>query len=189
MEATLYFEDREQWRSWLEKKHGKETCVWLKFHKKASGKKGIALQESVEEAICFGWIDGKLRKIDEDSFIVRFTPRKAKSVWSKINRERAEKLIASERMTSTGLAKINEAKRSGYWDNAYTNRIRDEVPADLKEALMSKEKAWQNFQKFANTYRNMYIGWVNGANTDETRKKRIAKVVSQSLQNKKQIFE
>src|SRR3989337_1836475 len=112
MEPVLYFEDREQWRSWLAKKNGKENGVWLKFHKKASGKKGIALQESVEEAICFGWIDGKLRKIDEDSFIVRFTPRKTKSVWSKINRERAEKLIASGRMTSPGLAKINEAKKS-----------------------------------------------------------------------------
>ena len=143
----------------------------------------------MEEAICFGWIDGKLRKVDEDSFIVRFTPRKAKSVWSKINRERAEKLVASGRMTGTGLAKINEAKKSGFWDNAYTNRIRDEVPADLKEALIAKGKAWENFQGFANTYRNMYVGWVTSAKTDETRKNRIAKVVSQSLQNKKQVFE
>ena len=155
MEPVLYFEGGEQWRRWLEKNRDKENCVWLTFHKKASGKKGIALQESVEEAICFGWIDGKLRKVDEDSFIVRFTPRKAKSVWSKINRERAEKLVASGRMTGTGLAKINEAKESGFWDNAYTNRTRDEIPPDLEEALMAEEKAWENFQGFANTYRNM----------------------------------
>jgi uncharacterized protein YdeI (YjbR/CyaY-like superfamily) len=189
METVLIFKGREQWRLWLEKNHDRQTCVWLTFYKKASGKKGITLGEAVEEAMCFGWIDGKLRKIDEDSFVVRFSPRKENSVWSKINRERAEKLIASGRMTSTGLAKIDKARKSGRWKDAYTNKVRDAVPADLVEALRAEKKAWENFQAFANTYSNMYVGWVTSAKTDEVRRKRIMKIVEQSLQNKKQLFE
>jgi uncharacterized protein YdeI (YjbR/CyaY-like superfamily) len=90
-------------------------------------------------------------------------------------------------MTSAGLAKIEESKRNGFWDNAYTNKIKEIIPLDLKEALMKNKKAWNNFQNFANSYRNMYIGWVNNAKTAETRRKRINKIVEQSLLNKKLI--
>ena len=187
MDNALEFKNREEWRSWLTQNHEKADSVWLTFYKKSSGKKGMPLEESVEEAICFGWIDGKLRRIDDERFVVRFSPRKAKSVWSKINRERAERLIRSGRMTSAGLAKIEAARKSGWWDKAYTNKIKDAIPTDLEQALMNEEKPWENFQRFANSYRNMYIGWVTGAKTEGTRKKRIEKVVEQSLQNKKPI--
>jgi len=187
MENALYFENRKDWRSWLEKNNDKFTGVWLLFYKKGSIKKGITLEESVEEALCFGWIDGKLKKVDDEKFVLRFSPRKANSIWSKINKERAEKLIKSGRMTDGGLAEIEEAKKSGYWNIAYTNTIKEEVPSDLKEALLKDKKAWGNFTNFANSYKNMYVIWVNDAKTNETRQKRIKKVVEHSLHNKKLI--
>ena len=98
-------------------------------------------------------------------------------------------MTANGKMTSAGLAKIEQAKESGYWDKAYTNKIKDELPSDLLEALKKDKKAIDNFQLFANTYQNMYIGWVNSAKSLETRKKRIDKVVEQALLNKKLIFQ
>jgi len=96
--------------------------------------------------------------------------------------------MKSGRMTDAGLVKIQEAKKNGLWENAYTNKTKETIPADLKEALMKEKKAWENFQRFANSYRNMYIGWVNNAKTAETRMKRIKKIVEQSLLNKKLVF-
>lgn len=187
MDQALYFEDREAWRNWLKKNNDEASHAWLIFYKKSSGKKGISLEDSVDEAICFGWIDDRLRSIDSERFVLRFSPRKMKSVWSKINRERAERLMESGRMTIAGLAKVEEAKKSDYWEKAYTNKIKNAMPSDLEKALMIDKKAWDNFQNFANSYRNMYIIWVNGAKTDETRVERIKRVVEQSLKNKKLI--
>jgi uncharacterized protein YdeI (YjbR/CyaY-like superfamily) len=188
MENLLSFTNREDWRFWLKENYDKENYVWLTLYKKKFRKKGMTLQDAVEEAICFGWIDGKLKRLDTERFILRFSPRKAKSVWSKINKERAEMLMKSGKMTDAGLVKIQEAKKNGLWESAYTNKTKEDVPLDLKEALMKEKKAWDNFQRFANSYRNMYIGWVNGAKTVETRIKRIKKVVEQSLLNKKFVF-
>jgi uncharacterized protein YdeI (YjbR/CyaY-like superfamily) len=184
-ENALYFKNRQEWRWWLEDNHDSVQEVWLLHYKKHSNMTSVSLNEAVEEAICFGWIDGILNSIDKECFILRYSPRKANSVWSKINKDRAEKLISSGRMTSTGLAAIEEAKKNGYWDAAYTNRTRDEVPSDLKEALLADPKALSNFESFANSYRNMYVGWVIGAKTGETRQKRIDEVVKRSALNKK----
>jgi uncharacterized protein YdeI (YjbR/CyaY-like superfamily) len=182
---ALYFTDRKQWRQWLEDNHDKQREVWLVHYKKKSGRNSVNLDEAVEEAICFGWIDGKLKRIDEDGFILKYTPRKANSVWSKINKERAQKLIKAGKMTAAGLAKIKEARENGFWKTAYTNKKRDEIPADLKEALSKNRVARENFQKFANSYRNMYIGWVTAARTRVTRTKRIEEVVRRAALNKK----
>ena len=189
MDEALYFQTRADWRDWLSKNHAIATNVWLFFYKKSTGKKGITLEEAVEEAICFGWIDGKLKRVDDERFILRFSIRTKNSVWSRVNRLRAEKLITDNKMTSAGLIKIEQAKESGNWDKAYTNKIKDELPVDLLEALKKDIKAINNFQHFANTYRNMYIGWVSSAKSIETRKKRIDKVVEQALRNKKLIFQ
>ena len=108
------------------------------FYKKGSGKQTLTLQDAVEEAICFGWIDSKLRKRNDKTFVLRFSPRKPNSVWSKINKERAEQLIASGQMSPAGLATVKEAKKNGAWDRAYTNITLDAVPTDLKEALLKE---------------------------------------------------
>jgi len=188
MGDALFFRNRQEWRTWLERNHSEKNEAWLVYYKKCSDKRGLALGEGVEEAICFGWIDGKLKKIDDEKCVVRFSPRKSNSVWSKINKERAERMTEQGRMTEAGLASIQEARQSGKWDEAYTNKTREEMPSDLEEALLKDKRAWSNFHGFANTYRNMYIGWINSAKTPETRTRRIKKVVQQSRQNKKYVF-
>jgi uncharacterized protein YdeI (YjbR/CyaY-like superfamily) len=187
LNSALSFKDRDEWRKWLEKNYRKEKEVWLVHYKKHVGKIGIQLEEAVEEALCFGWIDGKLRKVDKERFILRYSPRKANSVWSKLNRERVERLMKAGKMTAAGLSIIEEAKKRGSWNKAYTNLKRDRIPSDLRKALAEDKKALDNFQRFANSYRNMYIQWVKSAKTGKTRRKRIEKVVKHASQNKKLI--
>ena len=182
---ALLFENKKEWRKWLEKNHIKQKEIWLIHYKKSSNKKSINHFDAVEEALCFGWIDSKLKKIDEERFILRYSPRKEKSVWSKINKETAERMILLDKITESGLEKINLAKKHGLWETAYTNKIKERLPSDLKNALIKEKVAWNNFQNFANSYRNMYIGWVKNAKKDETRKKRICEVVERSRDNKK----
>lgn len=184
---ALSFKNRDEWRKWLEKNHTKEKEVWLIHYKKHVDKIGIQLEEAVEEALCFGWIDGKLRKVDKERFILRYSPRKADSVWSKLNRERAGRLMKAGKMTAAGLSVIEEAKKIGSWNQAYTSLKRDRIPADLRKALAKDKRALDNFQRFANSHRNMYIHWVKSAKTDKTRRERIEKVVNQASQNKKLI--
>ena len=181
----IFFESAAEFRCWLEENHKTASEVLVGYYKVKSGKKSMNWSESVDQAICFGWIDGKLKSLDKDRFILRYSPRKPNSVWSKINKDKAEQLIDQGRMTASGLAKIEEAKKNGTWDAAYTNKIRDEIPSDLKKALMENTKAWNNFESFANSYRNTYIGWIIGAKTDDTRKRRISEVVERSILNKK----
>ncbi len=182
---ALHFESRQQWRQWLEQHHDTETEAWLVHFKKGSATAAVSMDDAVEEAICFGWIDSKLMSIDKEKFVLRYSPRRDNSVWSKTNKERAERMIASGQMTDAGLAKIAEARKRRLWETAYTNRNQDILPSDLKTALGADENALANFDKFANTYRNMYIGWVTGARTAATRRKRITEVVRRSAQNLK----
>lgn len=177
---ALYFADRNEWRKWLVRNHVKEKEALLIHYRKGSSKTSVNHFDAVEEALCFGWIDSILRRVDEERFVLKYTPRKANSVWSKVNRDKAEQLIKVGKMTKAGLLKIAEAKKNGNWDNAYTSLIKDTLPDDLKKALLQNKKAWWNFQKFAATYRNMYIGWVNSSRTEATRQKRIAEVVYRS---------
>ena len=183
--TALLFKTRDEWRSWLEKNHTILTEVWLIHYKKSSRNKSLNHFDAVEEALCFGWIDSKLKKIDEERFILKYSPRKSQSVWSKINKETAEKMISLGKMTQAGFDTIEEAKKHRLWDTAYTNLVKERLPSDLKKALMVNITAWINFKHFANSYRNMYIGWVKNAKTVETRKKRISQVVKNSLDNKK----
>jgi len=185
LDRALYFKNSREWRKWLERNYDRENEAWLIHYKKRSGKSGVSYSEALDEALCFGWIDSRLKRIDEERFVLKYSPRKSKSVWSKVNKERAERLIEAGRMTDAGLAKIEEAKESGLWDTAYTNKVRERMPSDLKKALLTDKNSWNNFQGFANSYRNMYIGWVNGAKTEETRNRRIVEVVKRSLMNKK----
>lgn len=180
LDKALFFNSRQEWRKWLVKNHDKENEAILIHYRKSSGKQTLSHIDAVEEAMCFGWIDSILRRVDDERFVLKYTPRKAKSVWSKINRDKAEKLIKMGKMTPAGLAKIEEAKNNGLWDAAYTNKVRDELPIDLEKNLRQNETAWQNFRQFANSYRNTYIGWVNSAKTEATRKKRITEVVYRS---------
>ncbi len=185
MPETLEFASSSEWRRWLQANHKEAKYVWLTHFKKASGKTGLTYSEALDEALCFGWIDGGMRSIDKDKYKIRYSPRKKKSVWSKKNRDRAEALVKEGRMTQAGIYKIEEAMQNGLWDIAYTSREKEEIPPDLREALKQNREADSNFQNFANSYRNNYIGWINNAKTGETRQRRIKEVVKRSSVNKK----
>jgi uncharacterized protein YdeI (YjbR/CyaY-like superfamily) len=185
LNKALRFKTSAAWRKWLQNNHDKETEAWLVIYKKGNNRTGLRYEEALEEALCFGWIDGKMKSIDKDTFILRYSPRNARSIWSQQNREKTEQLMASGKMTPAGLARVEEAKMNGTWEKAYTQKKKDEIPADLEAALSQNQIALSNFSKFANSYRNMYILWVNSAKTEATRKKRISEVVERSKLNKK----
>src|SRR5580704_2753595 len=174
---TLYVKDRKQWRSWLAN-HGQRTKeIWLIYPKKHSGKVRIPYDDAVEEALCFGWIDGVTGKLDADRYVQRFTPRRPSSRWSPINIKRAEKLIAAGKMTAAGL----EAFRPERETEAHPT----ELPKNLKAAFRSQAGAWENFQDFPPYYRRMTIAWVASAKKEETRMKRLGKLMTFSSQNKR----
>jgi len=183
-EATL-FEDRDAWRDWLRRNHSRRTEIWLLIHKKSAGRVGVPYEEAVEEAICFGWIDGKLRRIDDRRHAIRFTPRKVGSVWSESNRDRAERMIRNRRMTKAGLKSVEIAKENGRWAEAYAPSKVPEIPDDLADALKADERAAKNFEGFANSYKSAYLYWVLDAKRPETRARRIREVVARAVLNKK----
>jgi uncharacterized protein YdeI (YjbR/CyaY-like superfamily) len=167
----------EEWRSWLSDNHPEAPEIWVVIQKKRSSKLGLRYEEAVDEAVCFGWIDGKMNRIDEDSFILRFSPRRKNSIWSRLNRERAERMIAAGRMAEAGLAAIEEAKSNGRWDSAYSSREEPDVPEDLEAALRRSPPAWKNFNNFPNSTKFQYVHWVEDAKREKTRLRRIGEVV------------
>ncbi len=176
---------REQWRDWLTEHHDQPEALWLIFYKKHTGQGGLAYEEAVQEALCFGWIDGILKRIDEKRYTIRFSPRRKNSIWSATNKKRVAKMIAEGLMTESGLAKVEEAKRNGQWRNANVQRRTPDVPAELTEALARNSAARQNFEKLAPSYRKQYIWWIAVAKRDETRRKRVAEAVRLLAENKK----
>ena len=181
----LYVTNRDGWRAWLRENHDSKNEVWLICYKRHTGKPGIPYDDVVEEALCFGWIDSIVKKIDEEKFARKFTHRKEKSKWSELNKKRARKMIKKGKMTEAGLAKIREAKNSGEW--AKTPSVRKElvVPPDLKRALGKNRKALDNFNNLANTYKRHFVGWITSAKTEETRKRRLMEAIRHLEQNKK----
>jgi uncharacterized protein YdeI (YjbR/CyaY-like superfamily) len=180
----LYVTDRNEWRSWLEQNHSIKK-VDLVFYKKNSGRSSIPYEDSVEEALCFGWVDSTIRKVDEEKYVRRFTPRKGKSVWSELNKKRAKKMIKQERMTEAGLESIREAKQNGSWTKTPESRMKFEIPPFMREALVRNKKALQNFDGLAPMYKRHFIGWVASAKKEETRRKRLEEALSLLEQNKK----
>ena len=183
--TVLNFKNVQEWHRWLEQNHDKETEAWLIIYKKRSKQIGLRYDEALEEALCFGWIDGKMKSVDGDKFVLRCSPRKAGSIWSRANKDKAELLIAQGKMTDAGLAKIEEAKKNGLWERAYSSRTRAEIPADLETALSLDRIAWKNFHELASTYQNMFIRWLNNAGTEEIRRWRIAEIVKRAELNQK----
>ena len=181
----LYVTDREEWRNWLSEYHGVEAGVWLIFYKKETCKPTIGYEEAVEEALCFGWIDSIIKKVDEERYVRKFTPRKDKSMWSALNRKRANKMIKEGRMTNVGLAKIKTAKKTGLWGKDGRPGISFDVPPELAKALAKNRKAKENFDKLAPSYRRQYIGWIAVAKREETKKRRIEESIALLEKGKK----
>lgn len=177
--------DRNEWRAWLEKNHDSKTGVWLLFYKKDTAKPNISYEDSVEEALCFGWIDSIIRKIDETTYARKFTPRKPNSKWSKSNKERAERMIRVGKMTEHGIPHVEEAKKTGAWSSPVSPPKGLTVPRFMEEALEANEKALENFKKLGKSFRSQYIGWVTSAKKEETRRRRLAEAIELLEKNKK----
>jgi uncharacterized protein YdeI (YjbR/CyaY-like superfamily) len=172
----LFVEGRAAWREWLAAHHQDRTQVWLLLHKKHVQEPCVRYDEAVEEALCWGWIDGLTKAWDERSYVVRFTPRKPGSVWSESNVARVERMIAEGRMTPAGLALVDEARRRGTWDLAASGGL-DVTPPDLEAALAAVPEAAARWEEWPASPRRMYVYWVLDAKRPETRERRIADVV------------
>ncbi|MEJ7698475.1 MAG: YdeI/OmpD-associated family protein [Pyrinomonadaceae bacterium] len=175
---------RQEWRDWLAENYAKCAGIWFVYFKKQTGKPRVAYEEAVEEALCFGWIDSVPRKFDDERSKLLFTPRKPKSVWSKLNKERIERLIEIGLMTETGLTKIEAAKKDGLW-NALDASDNLEIPTDLAQAFKKNKTASKNFAAFSDAAKRNILAWVGSAKRDETSAARIEKTVAMATQNKR----
>ena len=185
---TTHPKTKEQWRQWLEKNHTSSPGVWLIYYKKSTGKRSFSWSEAVDEALCFGWIDSLPRKLDEERAMLKFTPRKPKSIWSEINKKKIEILINEKRMTPAGLAKIEQAKKDGSWDtlnNSNYHTDNNSLPDDLAKAFAKNKKALGNFSNFSSSYRRQFLFWIDSAKRPETRAARIKQTILMAAANKK----
>ncbi|MFN4256607.1 MAG: YdeI/OmpD-associated family protein [Saprospiraceae bacterium] len=174
--------DRAEWRAWLAENHRTATGVWLVFYKKGSGKPHLSYDEAVEEALCFGWIDSKPGKLDDERSMQYYSPRKPKSNWSKINKERVERLMAAGLMTESGLKMVELAKRTGTW--AALDEVEALiVPPDLQTELEALQPAATHFAAFPRSVKRGILEWIMNAKTPETRQKRIAETVRLAAEN------
>lgn len=181
---VLQLADRAAWERWLEKNHGSAPGAWLKIAKKGSPIRTVAQVEALEEAICFGWIDGQVRRHDEHFFIQRFTPRRPRSTWSVINRERAERLIAEGRMKPSGLRQYEAAQSDGRLAEAYEPQSRMAVPADLQAALDERPSAREFFQTLTGSDRYAFLYRLHHVKDPARRARRIAEYVTRLSQGR-----
>lgn len=175
--TPLDFGDRSAWRSWLEDHHDTRFDAWLIIQKKRSRLEGISLEEAVEEALCFGWIDGKLNTLDDQRYLLRFTPRKPDSIWSISNIRRVEELTRAGAMAEAGLATVREAKRNGQWNAAIEREDTDRIPPELRAALRRVRGAIAAYRGLPNSQKKQYVYWIQSAKREQTRQKRIAEIV------------
>jgi uncharacterized protein YdeI (YjbR/CyaY-like superfamily) len=176
---VTFFKSANECRRWLERNHDKAPELWFGFYKKNSGKRGITYREALDEALCFGWIDGVKKTVDEDSYTYRFTPRKPKSVWSVINTKRAEELRKLGRMAEPGLKAFaaRDPKRSGIY--SFENRPRKLSP-DLEKKFKANKEAWEFFLSTPAGYQRLMCFWIMGAKKGETRLNRLARLIKAS---------
>jgi len=165
--------DQDAWRDWLEAHHASQDGAWLKFAKKNSPHRTVAYAEAVEEALCFGWIDGQARGHDEHFYLQRFTPRRRRSKWSQINVEKAERLIAAGRMHPSGLAQVEAARADGRWEAAYPAQSQARVPEDFQHALDAHPDAKEFFASLTGSTRYAFLYRLHNVSKPEARAKRI----------------
>jgi len=175
--TLLTVQYRAQWRAWLRKNAARSEEIWLVYFKKNSGRTRISYEDAVEEALCFGWIDGKIQRLDDDRYAQRFTPRKPNSRWSASNIRRVNRLIAQKQMTATGLAVFRPDRATAPHPT--------QLPKALEAHFKKHAEAWRNFQNFPPAYRRLTTGWVASAKKEETQLKRLEKLIEYSMRNEK----
>lgn len=183
-ENSIHPETRALWRDWLEQNHTRTEGIWLVTYKKATGKARFAYNDAVEEALCFGWIDSKPNKLDEERSLLWFAPRRAGTGWSKLNKERVERLLQQGLMMPSGLAKVEAAKADGSW-NALDAIEALEIPPDLELALTTMGAAKQNFGAFPKSVKRGILEWIAAAKRPETRAKRVEETARLAANNER----
>jgi uncharacterized protein YdeI (YjbR/CyaY-like superfamily) len=187
MARTLHVTTRPAWRAWLRRYHDRETEVWLIFYKSHTGRPRVSYDEAVDEALCYGWIDSIVQRLDEDTYAQKFTPRRDTSTWSALNKRRLARLIRERRMTSAGLAKLNFAVADGgdrQEPTTETTRAHITLPAEIERGLRANREAWACFKRLAPSYRRNYVLWITAAKRPETRERRLQEAVVRLAQGK-----
>jgi uncharacterized protein YdeI (YjbR/CyaY-like superfamily) len=182
---VLPFASKKKWSDWLAKQHKKSNGIWLKLAKKSSGIPSVTYEEAVDAALCYGWIDGQKKSYDDAYWLQKFTPRGPKSIWSKINTEKAERLIASGEMQPAGLKAIEEARQDGRWEAAYASQKNISVPEDFQLALDRNAKAKAFFSTLKSAERYSILFRIHNARKPETRAKRIQQFIEMLERNEK----
>ena len=177
-EEAIPFADPAAFEAWLDEHHGSSDGIWIKFAKKASGIPSVTYKEVLAVALAYGWIDGQVKRVDDDWYRQRWTPRRARSVWSKINRAAAEAMIARGEMKPAGLAEVERAKADGRWERAYDSPKTAKVPDDLRAALDAEPAAARLFDELDGNNRYAILHRIQDAKRPETRARRIAQFVA-----------
>jgi uncharacterized protein YdeI (YjbR/CyaY-like superfamily) len=184
MTPPRFFRTAAAFGLWLERNHERVSELWVGYYRKDSGKTSLTWPDSVDEALRFGWIDGVRKTVDHESYMIRFTPRKASSIWSKVNMAKAEVLIAQDRMTTAGLAAY--ARRSPERSDIYAfERETAHFDADQERFFQKNRKAWEFFQSQPPGYRHLMTFWVTSAKRPETRERRLASLIGYSAQGQR----
>ena len=181
---TRAFKSQKEWEAWLERNY-ETPGIWLKFAKKTSGIPTVSYQEAVDSALCYGWIDGQMKSLDDTYYIQRFTPRTSTSGWSKINREKAEGFIAEGRMRQPGLRAIEVARANGRWEKAYEGQREMTVPEDFAKALKKNARARKFFDTLNSKNRYTVLYRIHDAKKPETRARRIDTFIAMLAEGKK----
>jgi uncharacterized protein YdeI (YjbR/CyaY-like superfamily) len=174
----LSFASPEAWGDWLEREHAASDGVWIKFAKKGSGVASVSYAEAVEVGLCYGWIDSQALSLDERFYLQKFTPRRARSKWSRVNRDKVEELTRQGRMKPAGLAQVELAKGDGRWESAYASPANAEVPEDLQKALDASPKAAEFFATLNKSNRFAILYQLQDAKKPETRTRRLEKFMA-----------
>jgi len=176
-QPVLLFRRQKDWETWLDANHAKSSGVWLRLAKKGSAIESVSYGEALEVALCYGWIDAQKQGESEQAWLQRFTPRRARSIWSKVNREKAAALVQAGRMRPAGMEQVERAKQDGRWNAAYDSPAGAEVPADLQAALDRNARAKAFFQKLDRANRYAILWRVQTAKKAETRAQRILRFI------------
>jgi uncharacterized protein YdeI (YjbR/CyaY-like superfamily) len=174
----VYVKNRAEWRDWLSQNHAKCTGIWLVYYKKHTNLPTLTYDEAVEEALCFGWIDSLIKKIDSDKYVRKLTPRKAGSRWSELNKKRVIRLKKQGLMTEAGMVMVEAAKASGLWQKPDRPQMSSEALNELKNALAINPKAQSFFHQLAPSYQKQFIGWVAAAKTQRTKDRRVNEAIA-----------
>ena len=173
-----YFKNQSEFRKWLLSNQDKADELWVGYYKKATGIPSITWSESVDEALCYGWIDGLRKSLDEESYCIRFTPRKTGSNWSAVNIQRAKELIKLGRMEPAGIRAFEDRKKAS--PSTADRRANIELSRPFENKLKSNKKAWEYFNALAPSFRKLSVGWVMSAKKEETRLRRLAVLIESS---------